>query len=46
MPMDPVCGMEIGDDSQFKSKSGGMTVYFCCPHCKSRFNNDSAKFNA
>jgi len=47
MPTDPVCGMEIGEDLQFKSNSGGKTIYyFCCPHCKLRFDKDPAKFNA
>jgi YHS domain-containing protein len=47
MPIDPVCGMEIGEDSQFKSNSGGKTIYyFCCLHCKARFDKDPAKFNA
>jgi xanthine dehydrogenase accessory factor len=40
----PVCGMEIEEHSQFKSKLDGKTIYFCCPHCKSRFDKDPAKF--
>jgi len=40
----PVCGMEIGKDSQTKSQSVGKTVFFAAPHCKSRFDNDPAKF--
>lgn len=40
MPIDPVCGMEIGEDSQFNSSLGGRTVYFCYPHCKSHFDKN------
>lgn len=46
MAVDPVCGMEIDEAyAQFKSKvGGGKTVYFCCPHCKARFDKSPSKF--
>ncbi|AIF84854.1 hypothetical protein NTE_02814 [Candidatus Nitrososphaera evergladensis SR1] len=44
MPKDPICGMEVSEESKFKSRKGGQTIYFCCPHCKSKFDVDPAKF--
>lgn len=44
MPVDPVCGMEV-DGTMFKSKIGGKEYFFCCPHCKSRFDKDPGRFN-
>ena len=43
MATDPVCGMEVGE-TQFRSRAGGKTVYFCCPHCKARFDKEPAAF--
>ncbi|MDE1818634.1 MAG: YHS domain-containing protein [Thaumarchaeota archaeon] len=45
MVKDPVCGMEVDEKtSSVKSKVGGKEFYFCCSHCKSRFEKDPAKF--
>jgi YHS domain-containing protein len=44
MSKDPVCGMEVGEESKFKSRKAGKTVYFCCPHCKSKFDADPSRF--
>jgi YHS domain-containing protein len=42
---DPVCGMEVDEKtSNAKSKIDGKEFYFCCPHCKSRFDKDPTKF--
>jgi len=45
MPTDLVCGMEVGE-TQYATKSKGKTVYFCCPHCKARYDKTPEKFNA
>jgi YHS domain-containing protein len=45
VPRDPVCGMEVSEESKFKSRNGGQTIYFCCPHCKSKFDAEPAKFD-
>lgn len=44
MPIDPVCGMEVEERSQYKSKVQGKEFYFCCPHCKTRFDKNPSKF--
>jgi YHS domain-containing protein len=45
MPKDPVCGMEVMESS-VKARFNGQDFYFCCPHCKSKFENDPTKFTA
>jgi YHS domain-containing protein len=33
--------MEVSEEgAKFRSRSGGKTVYFCCPHCKSKFDQN------
>ena len=44
MARDPVCGMQVDEKSGVKSVVGGKEVYFCCSHCKSRFDKDPSKF--
>ena len=44
MARDPVCGMQVDEKSGIKSVVGGKEVYFCCSHCKSRFDKDPSKF--
>ncbi len=44
MAKDPVCGMEVDENTSVKSLFGGKAVYFCCPHCKARFDKDPMKF--
>ncbi|MEP6576478.1 MAG: YHS domain-containing protein [Nitrososphaerota archaeon] len=47
MARDPVCGMEVDESTaSAKSKVGENVFYFCCPHCKSRFDKDPSKFTA
>ena len=39
MTKDPVCGMQVNEQSAAgKSDYGGKTYYFCSPACKSRFD--------
>ncbi|HWP78399.1 MAG: YHS domain-containing protein [Thermoproteota archaeon] len=44
MPKDPVCGMDVDEKLGVKSRFGGRDFFFCCPHCKSRFESDPEKF--
>lgn len=34
---DPVCGMGVSDDSQYRSSYGGNTYYFCSERCLHKF---------
>ncbi len=45
MVKDPVCGMTI-DEKTAKGESvyNGQTYYFCAPICKTRFDQDPAKY--
>ena len=42
---DPVCGMKI-DDQKATSQSTyeGNTYYFCCPGCKTKFDNNLQQY--
>jgi Cu+-exporting ATPase len=42
MIKDPVCGMEVSEDSEFQSQFYHQTYYFCSEHCKHKFD-DSPK---
>ncbi len=42
--IDPVCGMTVNDDSEFKSDYQGKEYYFCCSHCKEKFDLNPLKF--
>jgi YHS domain-containing protein len=45
MATDPVCGMQIDENTAtVKSKAGGKIIYFCCSHCQSKFDKDPSKF--
>ncbi|NJE09012.1 YHS domain-containing protein [Thermococcus sp. M39] len=44
MPIDPVCGMEVSEETEFKVEYGGKTYYFCSPHCKAQFEANPEKF--
>ncbi|MDW7732671.1 MAG: Coenzyme F420 hydrogenase/dehydrogenase, beta subunit C-terminal domain [Methanolobus sp.] len=37
MPIDPICKSRVLTDSEYSTEYGGETYYFCCPHCKSKF---------
>ncbi|WP_456452094.1 YHS domain-containing protein [Thermococcus sp.] len=37
MPIDPVCGMEVSEDTGLKVEYGGKVYYFCSPGCKAEF---------
>lgn len=35
--IDPVCGMEVSEDSEHSLTHQEKTYYFCCPKCKAKF---------
>ena len=35
--IDPICGMEVTPDSEFRAERNGTTVFFCSAHCRDRF---------
>lgn len=37
MPIDPICGMEVSEDSEWKFTQDGMNYYFCCRNCRDKF---------
>jgi P-type Cu+ transporter len=44
MSIDPVCGMEVDETSEFMSKEGGQTTYFCSEECKEKFERNPNEF--
>ncbi len=45
MAIDPVCGMEVDEQSaQWTSEYHGKKYYFCAPGCKSSFDEDPEKY--
>jgi xanthine dehydrogenase accessory factor len=39
--VDPVCGMDVDvATARHTAEVGGVTYYFCCPHCRARFVKD------
>lgn len=44
MPIDPVCGMEVSEETEFRVEYGGKTYYFCSPHCKAQFEANPEKY--
>ncbi|MDW7733612.1 MAG: Coenzyme F420 hydrogenase/dehydrogenase, beta subunit C-terminal domain [Methanolobus sp.] len=38
MPIDPICKNTVLHDSQYSTEYAGEKYYFCCPHCKSKFD--------
>ncbi|NJE04703.1 YHS domain-containing protein [Thermococcus sp. M36] len=44
MPIDPVCGMEVDENTGFKAEYGGKVYYFCSPGCKAEFEANPEKY--
>jgi YHS domain-containing protein len=41
MAKDPVCGMEVNEETaKFTSEHEGQTYYFCNKHCKMQFEKN------
>jgi len=41
--IDPVCGMQVSDDS-LKADYSGKSFYFCSIHCKEQFITNPAEY--
>ncbi len=45
MAIDPVCKMEVDEDTaEFKSDYNGTTYFFCAPGCKKAFDENPENF--
>jgi YHS domain-containing protein len=45
MVKDPVCGMTIDEKKAAgQSEYQGQTIYFCAPICKTKFDQDPARY--
>ncbi|MFQ5906289.1 MAG: SoxR reducing system RseC family protein [bacterium] len=44
MPKDPVCGMEVSEDTTFKTEHAAKTYYFCCEACKVKFDENPGEY--
>ena len=44
MAKDPVCGMDVNDNSQFKSARAGTTYVFCSASCKGKFDKEPDRY--
>jgi YHS domain-containing protein len=40
---DPICGMEVNENSAFKSSYKGKTYHFCSAACKHAFDKNPDK---
>jgi P-type Cu+ transporter len=38
MSKDPVCGMNVADNSPYKSRCSGHDYVFCCDACRAEFD--------
>lgn len=38
MAKDPVCGMDVAENSSLRSEHGGKTYLFCSASCKAKFD--------
>ena len=43
---DPVCGMQVDDNTPHKSQHNGSTVYFCAAGCKAKFDKNPNQYGA
>jgi len=44
MAKDPVCGMDVKENSEFKSEYNGKIYYFCSMTCKKQFDSNPGKY--
>jgi Cu+-exporting ATPase len=42
--IDPVCGMEVEETTEYKSEYKGRTYCFCSAECKARFEAEPARY--
>jgi uncharacterized protein len=44
--IDPVCGMQVEvANAGASAEHGGQRFYFCCDHCKARFESDPGRYD-
>jgi Cu+-exporting ATPase len=43
---DPVCGMDVAEDSAHSEVSSGQTYSFCSRGCQEKFRADAAKYTS
>ncbi len=41
---DLVCGMEVSEESEYKSNVDNTLYYFCSKECKDKFDNNPLKY--
>jgi P-type Cu+ transporter len=46
MAIDPVCGMEVDENTSLQATKDGETFYFCCEHCREKFVSGAAREHA
>jgi Cu+-exporting ATPase len=46
MLKDPVCGMDVSDQSPYRTVHGGHTTYFCSAKCKAKFDAAPSHYDA
>jgi xanthine dehydrogenase accessory factor len=47
LPLDPVCGMPVDPATATHTLAiGEETIYFCCPHCKARYERSQRESGA
>jgi YHS domain-containing protein len=44
MARDPVCGMNVEENSQFKTTHAGATYVFCSASCKAKFDKEPERY--
>ncbi len=44
MQTDPVCGMQVGENTPHRLRHGGVEYLFCCAGCRERFARDPEKY--
>ncbi len=41
---DPICNMNVAEDSRFRSSHGGRTYVFCSAACKVKFDSEPDRY--
>lgn len=44
MAKDPVCKMDVDENTELKSEYKGKSYYFCCAPCKDTFDKEPKKY--
>ncbi|MGA2192438.1 MAG: YHS domain-containing protein [Nitrospirota bacterium] len=46
MKTDPVCGMDVKEDTQYNTLHGGKKMYFCSRECQQKFIHNPEGFES